>query len=114
MFGSTLDRPVPSELHDRVLTVLSEEWADEKTTRGRVSAPRGWRIAVAASISLAVLASAFGLIQVERAREEARDAASFRTVLATLGGTSRPIELVDHMIASVRRMIDEIPATDRA
>ena len=87
VFGSTLERSAPSGLHDRVIAVLSEEWADEKTTRGRVSAPRGWRIAFAASISLAVLASAFGLIQLGRAREEAGDAASFRTVLATLGGT---------------------------
>jgi Putative zinc-finger len=87
VFGSTLERPVPSGLHDRVITVLAEEWAEEKTTRGRVPAPRGWRIAVAASISLAVLAATFGLIQLERAREEARDAESFRTVLATLGGT---------------------------
>jgi hypothetical protein len=82
-----LERPVPSGLRDRVITVLSEEWADEKATRSRVPAPRGWRIAVAASISLAVLAATFGLIQLGRAREEARDAASFRTVLATLGGT---------------------------
>jgi len=87
VFGSTLERPVPSGLHDRVITVLSEEWAEEKTTRGRVPAPRGWRIVVAASISLAALAATFGLIQLERAREEAKDAASFRTVLATLGGT---------------------------
>jgi hypothetical protein len=86
VFGSTLERPVPTEVRDRVMTALSEEWADEKTTRGRLPAPRGWRIAVAASISLAVLAATFGLIQLGRAREEARDAASFRTVLATLGG----------------------------
>ena len=85
--GPRWSDPTPSGLHDRVITVLSEEWADEKTTRGRAPAPRGWRIAVAASISLAVLAATFGLIQLGRAREEARDAASFRTVLATLGGT---------------------------
>jgi anti-sigma factor RsiW len=87
VFGSTLERSAPSGLQDRVITVLSEEWAGEKTTRGRVTAPRAWRIAVAASISLAVLAATFGVIQLGRAREEARDAASFRTVLATLGGT---------------------------
>ncbi len=87
VFGSTLERPVPSEMRDRVITVLSEEWADEKTSRGRVHAPRGWRMAVAASISLAVVAATFALIQLGRAREESRDAASFRTVLATLGGT---------------------------
>jgi hypothetical protein len=87
VFGSTLARPVPSEMRDRVMRVLSEEWRDEKATRGGRPVPRGWRIAVAASISLAVLATTFGLIQFGRAREEARDAASFRTVLATLGGT---------------------------
>jgi hypothetical protein len=87
VFGSTLERSTPSGLHDRVLTVLSQEWTGETTTRGRAPAPRGWRIAVAAAVSLAVLAAAFGLIQLGRAREEARDAASFRTVLATLGGT---------------------------
>jgi hypothetical protein len=88
VFGSTLERPAPPELRDRVVTVLADEWADEKTTRVRVlPAPRGWRIAVAASISFAVLAATFGLIQLSRARDEARDAASFRTVLGTLGGT---------------------------
>jgi anti-sigma factor RsiW len=87
VFGSTLERPAPSGLHDRVITVLSEEWAGETTTRGRVPVPRGWRVAVAAAVSLAVLAATFGLVQLGRAREEARDAASFRTVLATLGGT---------------------------
>ena len=70
-----------------MITVLSEEWDGETTTRGLVAPPRGWRIAAVASISLAVLGTAFGLIQLGRAREEARDAASFRTVLATLGGT---------------------------
>jgi hypothetical protein len=87
VFGATLERSAPSGLHDRVISVLSEEWAGETTTRGRVPAPRAWRVAVAASISFAVLAATFGLIQLGRAREEARDASSFRTILATLGGT---------------------------
>lgn len=87
VFGSTLERPAPPALHERVMTVLSEEWAETEERRGRIPVPRGWRVAVAASLALAVLAATFGVIQLDRAREHARDAVSFRTVLATLGGT---------------------------
>ncbi len=54
-------------------------------TRARL--PGAWRIAFAASLTLAVVAAAFGLTQLGRARDATRDANSFRTVLATLGGT---------------------------
>ena len=52
VFGSTLERPAPPELHDRVMDVLSEEWADETTTRGTRArtawlADRGRRLALA-------------------------------------------------------------------
>lgn len=86
-FGSTLERSAPPDLHDRVMTVLSEEWTDGRARGSRTPVPRGWRVAVAASIALAVLAGTLGVIQLGRARDEAADAASFRTVLATLGGT---------------------------
>lgn len=90
VFASTLERPAPPELHTRVMAVLAEEW-----TEGNAAAPappgrsvhRGWRIAFAASLALAVAAAAFGLLQLGRARDAAEDASSFRTVLATLGGT---------------------------
>lgn len=87
VFGSTLERPPPPELHERVMTVLSEEWSEAEEGRRASPIPRGWRVAVAASLALALLAGAFGLIQLGRARDEAADAASFRTLLATLGGT---------------------------
>ena len=87
VFGSTLERSAPPELSDRVMAVLSEEWSDAEGPRRSASLPPRWRVVVAASLALAVLAGTFGLLQLGRAREEARDASSFRTVLATLGGT---------------------------
>jgi Putative zinc-finger len=87
VFGSTLERPPPAELRERVLSVLEEEWTEGQPTGRRALTPRAWRVAVAAALTLAVFAGAFGLIQLGRAREETRDATSFRTVLATLGGT---------------------------
>jgi hypothetical protein len=88
VFASTLERTAPPELRDRVMNVLSEEWMEAiESPRSRAPAPRGWRIAFAASIALALVAGGFGLIQLGRARDATKDAASFRTVLATLGGT---------------------------
>jgi hypothetical protein len=88
VFASTLERTAPPELRDRVMNVLSEEWTEAiESPRSRTPAPRGWRIAFAASIALALVAGGFGLIQLGRARDATKDAASFRTVLATLGGT---------------------------
>jgi hypothetical protein len=87
VFGSTLERPAPPELRERVMAVLSEEWTESDLPRRTPASPRGWRIAVAASLAFAVLAGTFGLIQLGRARVEAGDAASYRRVLATLGGT---------------------------
>jgi hypothetical protein len=87
-FTSTLERPVPPELHERVMDTLSEDWAEGAgSRRSRPHVPRTWRAAIAASLALAVLAGTFGLIQLGRARDAAKDATSFRTVLATLGGT---------------------------
>ncbi len=87
VFGSTLERPAPPELRDRVSAVLAEEWAEEPPKRGRILSTRAWRVAVAASLALAFVAAAFGAIQLGRARDAREDATSYRTVLATLGGT---------------------------
>ena len=87
VFGSTLERPAPPELRDRVSAVLAEEWAEEPPKRGRTLSTRAWRVAVAASLALAFVAAAFGAIQLGRARDAREDATSYRTVLATLGGT---------------------------
>jgi predicted anti-sigma-YlaC factor YlaD len=88
VFASTLERPAPPELRDRVMNVLSEEWAEATgPSRAREPAPRKWRVALVASLALAIVAGAFGLVQLDRARDASRDATSFRSVLATLGGT---------------------------
>jgi hypothetical protein len=87
VFASTLERPAPPGLRDRVMNVLSEEWTEGIESPRSREPPRGWRIAFAASIVLALVAGAFGLIQLGRARDATKDATSFRTVLATLGGT---------------------------
>jgi hypothetical protein len=86
VFASTLQRPAPPDLLDRVMDVLSEEWT-EGGGHARPRSSRGWRVALAASLTLAVVSAAFGLLQLGRARDATRDANSFRTVLATLGGT---------------------------
>jgi hypothetical protein len=87
VFGSTMERPAPSELHDRVMTVLEGEWTEGDTSRPPVALPRRWRVAVAASLAAAFLAATFGVIQLGRARDEAIEASSYRKVLETLGGT---------------------------
>lgn len=88
VFALTMERTAPKELHDRVINVLSEEWSDANSSSGSLGrVPRGWRIAMAASLALAILAATFAVIQLGRANDAAVDATSFRTVLATLGGT---------------------------
>ena len=95
VFGSTLERPAPPELRDRVMAVLSEEWTDAGVPGRSAPVPRGWRVVIAASLALAVVAGTFGLIQLGRARDTARDAASFRTLLATLGGTGFRVGMLE-------------------
>ena len=88
VFASTLERPAPSALRDRVLGVLSEEWAESGSpVASRGGGRRTWGVAVAASLVLALIAGTFGFVQLSRARDAQRDARSFRAVLATLGGT---------------------------
>jgi hypothetical protein len=87
VFASTLERPAPPGLRDRVLGVLSDEWTEAGPPASLGRGGRSWSVAVAASLILALIAGAFGFIQLGRARDAKRDATSFRTVLATLGGT---------------------------
>ena len=101
VFASTLERPAPPELRDRVMNVLSQEWSEaSEPLRSREPAPRGWRIAFAASLTLAVIAGMFGLIQLGRAREAANDATSYDAVLATLGGTGFKVGTLEAASAS--------------
>lgn len=85
VLGSTLERPVPTALRDRVLGALQEEWAEDRAKPP--AAPRWGTFATAAAVAVALVAGAVALVQMSRARDAAGDAESYRTVLATLGGT---------------------------
>jgi Putative zinc-finger len=84
VFAATLVRPAPPELHDRVLTVLAEEWAEGRPAgAGRPRTP----LLAAAAVAAVLAATAVAVVQTGRAEDLAADAAGYRTVLATLGGT---------------------------
>jgi hypothetical protein len=101
VFASTLERTAPDELRDRVTNVLSEEWTEaESASAWRGRALRSWRVVAAASLAMAILAATFGLIQLNRARDVVEDATSFRTVLATLGGTGFKVGTLDAATAT--------------
>jgi hypothetical protein len=86
VLGSSVARTAPPGLHDRVLVALREEWDDGRGDRA--SDGRRWRsLAVAASLALALIAGSIAFVQADRARDAEADASSYRTVLATLGGT---------------------------
>jgi anti-sigma factor RsiW len=80
----------PESLRDDVLGVLADEWRDpdpaEEPTR---IAPPGttWRwLAVAAAFVLVVVSAGWGVAQARRANGLQADAASYQSLLATLGG----------------------------
>jgi hypothetical protein len=81
------DRTPPPELHDRVRTVLEEEWREEihvdELAERRRRVPR--ILAIAAAVAL-VASLGFGIVQTHRASVAVEDAASYRTLLSTLGG----------------------------
>lgn len=82
----------PSDLKDRVLAVLDREWAEAPPARGPRRRPFAW-IAAGAAAAMLTGALSWGAIAQHRAssaeaslRVLARDAAGYRTLLATLGG----------------------------
>jgi predicted anti-sigma-YlaC factor YlaD len=80
------DRRPPSELRDRVLTVLEEEWRDHPIVIPEAR-PRGarWLVAAAAIVAL-VVAVGWGVTQTKRANTFAEDAHSYNEILGILGG----------------------------
>jgi hypothetical protein len=89
VFASALARTPPPDVHDRVVDALAAEWADPYAPVSIPSMPsRRWeRVAVAAALALALVAGALAFTQRGRAGRAEADATSYRTVLATLGGT---------------------------
>lgn len=86
VLGSSLERAVPPTLQDRVVGALRDEWDDAGD--GRPPGERRWgQLAVAASLALAIVAGSLAYLQADRARDAEADAASYRAVLETLGGT---------------------------
>jgi hypothetical protein len=89
VFASALARTPPPEVHDRVFDALDAEWADP---RPRAAAPsvggaRWERMAVVAAVVVGLVAGAFAFVEARRAGRAEANAESYRTVLATLGGT---------------------------
>jgi hypothetical protein len=85
--AATHDRTPPEELREHVLGVLDEEWA--QNDRPRSVARRGVRTWFAAAAAVLVLVAVLGLWggrQARRADLAQADAASYRTLLGTLGG----------------------------
>jgi Putative zinc-finger len=89
VFASALARTPPQEVHDRVFDALTAEWADLRPAPPAPSTGGGsWaRLAVAASVIVALVAGALAFAQAGRAERAEEEAKSYRTVLATLGGT---------------------------
>jgi hypothetical protein len=79
------DRTPPTDLRDRVITVLQQEWRDarEAAHPGRRSTWIGW----AAAISGLIAALAWGGVQMHRADIAAASASSYERLLSVLGGT---------------------------
>jgi hypothetical protein len=80
----------PESLRDDVLDVLAEEWREpdpREAPTQPVAAPSPWRwLAVAAAFVMVVVAAGWGFAQAHRADGLQADAASYRSLLATLGG----------------------------
>jgi anti-sigma factor RsiW len=79
------DREPPSELRDRVFSVLDQEWTD----RAEVVRPASrWTavVGVAAAIAILVVAVGLALAAAQRADLAQADAASYQRLLEALGG----------------------------
>jgi hypothetical protein len=78
------DRTPPPELHDRVMTILEQEWRDADMQRPDTHRIR-WLGRAAAVVAIAAVLG-WSFTQANRANIASADAQSYRKVLATLGG----------------------------
>lgn len=91
------DRTPPPELHDRVVTILEQEWRDADAEHPDARRTR-W-IGRAAAIAAIAAALGWGLSQTHRANVTAADAKSYQNVLNTLGGKEFRIGALDSHVA---------------
>lgn len=80
------DRRPPSELRDRVLTVLEEEWRDHPIVVPEARPRRLRWLAVAAALVALVASIGWGISQSSRANLATADARSYNRILDILGG----------------------------
>ena len=80
------DRRPPSELRDRVLTVLEQEWRDRPALAPEARPRRAAWLAAAAAIVLLVASIGWGVSQTGRANRFAAGAQSYDRILQILGG----------------------------
>ncbi|MGZ5298602.1 MAG: anti-sigma factor family protein [Actinomycetota bacterium] len=87
------DRTPPPELHDRVVTILEQEWRDADAERPDMRRAR-W-LGRAAALVVVVVTLGWGLSQTHRANVASADAESYHRVLSTLGGKEFRIGTLD-------------------
>ncbi|HEX2425573.1 MAG TPA: zf-HC2 domain-containing protein [Actinomycetota bacterium] len=75
----------PTELRDRVLGAVAEEWAETAETTSRRRPVRTW-IASAAAAAAVVASLGWGMSQANVASNYERDATRYKTFLGALGG----------------------------
>lgn len=78
------DREPPVELRERVLSVLDEEWVQERPSRR--PGPRRVLLGIAAAIAIVAVSIGFAATADRRADLAQTDAASYRRLLEALGG----------------------------
>jgi anti-sigma factor RsiW len=91
------DREPPAELRERVTTTLEQDWRDAALEQPDTR--RSPWFGRAAALVAIVAALGWGLSQTNRANVSAGDAASYRNVLATLGGKEFRVGTLDPQIA---------------
>ena len=86
---ATHDAAPPEPLREHVLGALHQEWEEpgpDVVAAGRAQRRSAWRWISIVAAALLVVAVAWGAVQARHAAQMSSDAASYRSLLATLGG----------------------------